>query len=453
MKKVSESRRSFLKKGGMLAAAAPAAASGILLGTPATASAAPMLMTSKVAPLPKAKGPRVVVVGAGTSGLSVARGLKRDNPKFDVVIVDPRAQYQSCFCSNLWYGDVVNMEYLANHGYCDAGAAIDYIFFQAACTGVDFDSNICYTNRGEIKYDFIYMAPGIDYDYTRMGVNDPETEYYIRMNYPGGWVMPTEQVSVRNKIQGFTGGVFVVTSPSGNYRCLPSPYERACVVAGWIKKNKIPGKVLLLDMNPDITIKAKGFHEAYNQLYPDIVEYVSSAGIKGIDPWKKEIKTEFKTYKFDEMTLYPGVRGGYLFEQLGMVYPESQQKEANIDAHTYNLKKGDKKIHNAFAGGDSRWMPFSKSGNTSQTEGFHIAKLITAAEAGKTIPYKSPHTVCYSMVNYDPLQAIYVSLHYAYDKKKGMWQFARVQEDDNRDAAKAARYLEWGKDMYRNMFT
>ena len=41
--------------------------------------------------------------------------------------------------------------------------------------------------------------------------------------------------------------MFLTTVRVGNYRCLPAPYERACLMGDYYKKNKIKGKVVLLD--------------------------------------------------------------------------------------------------------------------------------------------------------------------------------------------------------------
>ena len=46
------------------------------------------------------------------------------------------------------------------------------------------------------------------------------------------------------------------------------------MIASVFKRKKIPAKVLLLDHNHDIKIKGEGFHNAFNELYKDYVEYV-----------------------------------------------------------------------------------------------------------------------------------------------------------------------------------
>lgn len=440
-------RRDFFKMSG---AAAATLALGTGASAPANVQAATLSLGTHVkALLPKAKGPRLVVVGAGTSGLTIAKYAKKAYPRFDVVMVEKRDMYSSCFSSNLWYADLINLEFLANHSFLDAARNNHYIFFNATCTGLDRAGRKLMTNMGEIDYDYLVLAPGIDYDYSRIGVNDTESEMLLRTDYPAGWTMPTEHVTIRDKIHGFDGGLFIQTVPGGNYRCLPAPYERACMIASYFKKNRIKGKVLVLDHNPDITIKAKGFHAAFDELYKDYIEYKPSAEIKGVDVAKKIIKTEFDSYRFDDAAIYPGVRGARIIETFGLVDPNSNQKEANIDGFKYHII-GDERV---YVTGDSRPMPYSKSANTANTEGKYVAKVLAAHAQGKSINWESPRTLCYSMVNADPMEAISVDAGYAYDKKKKAFGFSiDTKLYENRDQAKGRATLEWARGIYRDLF-
>ncbi|GAB4438203.1 MAG: FAD-dependent oxidoreductase [Rhodocyclaceae bacterium] len=438
-------RRDFLKLSGAAVAGGAAATAGY---TPAVQAAS--VSAGGKAALPKAKGPRLVVVGGGSSGLTIAKHAKKEYPKFDVVLVEKRDMYSSCFLSNLWYTNIINLEFLADHSFLDAARNNHYIYFNATATGLDRAARKLITSEGEIDYDFLVVAPGISYDYNRIGVKDEDTIAALRPNYPGGFISPTEHVTIRRKVQEFEGGVFLQYVPNGNYRCLPGPYERACMIASHIKKNKLKAKVLVLDANPDITIKKDGFHAAFNELYKDIVEYKSGSLITGVDLAKKTVKTEFDTYHFDEAAIYPGVRASTLIEYLGLMDPKSPQKEANINQLKYNLI-GDERV---YVTGDSRPHPYSKSANTANTEGKYVAKVLAARAQGKEITWYSPRTVCYSMVNANPPEAISVDAGYVLNKEGtaigGFSPDTKLFE--KRDAAKGRGTLEWARGMYRAMF-
>jgi NADH dehydrogenase FAD-containing subunit len=441
-------RRDLIKLGGFAAASTAAAAASVSPRAAIAAAAGPMVNTDRKAGLPKAKGPRLVVVGAGTSGLTIAKYAKREYPKFDVVLVEKRDMYSSCFTSNLWYADLIDLEFLADHSFLDAALNNNYTFFSAAAIGVDRASRKLYTTKGEVDYDYLVLSPGLDYDYGRIGVNDREAEYALRTQYPGGFMMPTEHVTIRKKVRSFEGGVFVQTVPGGNYRCLPAPYERACMIAAFFKKNKMKGQVLVLDENPEITIKAKGFHAAFNDLYKDIIVYKSSVQIKGVDVQKRQIQTEFDSIPFDDAAIYPGVRASTMIEDFGLADPKSLQKEAAIDPFKYNVV-GDERV---YVTGDSRPHPYSKSANTSNSEGKYVAKVLAARAQGKEIAWYTPETLCYSMVNAAPLEAISVDAFYAYDPQTKSFSFSKdTKVFDTRDQAQGRATLEWAKGIQRDI--
>ena len=400
------------------------------------------------ASLPKAKGPRVVVVGGGWSGLTIAKYLKREYDAFDVVLIEKRSLFMSCPISNLWMADVVNLEFL-DRSFLEAAKYGKYVYFNATVIDVDRDKRKVYTDNGTIDYEYLVLAPGIEYNYASIGVEDPDDAFNLMTNYPAGFMPGSEHLSLKNKLSEFEGGVFLLTVPSGNYRCLPAPYERACVIASIFKKEKIKGKVVLLDSNPDITIKKEGFHSAFNELYKNVIEYHNQSEIKSVDLASKTVTTEFDSYRFDDAAIYPRIRAAKLIETLGLVNPKSSQKEANIDELKYNIIGDD----HVYVAGDARPMPFSKSGNTANSEGKHVAKIIAAHAQGKEIEWQSPNTICFSAVMTQPLQAISVNAFYKYDPKEKSFAFDQVKMNENWDKAQGQANLEWARGMYRDMFS
>jgi sulfide dehydrogenase [flavocytochrome c] flavoprotein subunit len=445
------SRREFIKiSGGAAAAAGLGAAVGLAAGLSTPAKAATIRTSLETqAPLPKTKGQRVVVVGGGWSGLTAAKYIKQADAKLDVVLVEKNATFMSCPISNLWLTGLVDLEFLT-HSYLDAAKNNNYLFFNATVVDLDRTSRKLYTDQGFIHYDYLVLAPGIDYNYAAIGVADPADEYRLRSHYPAGFMPGSEHVSIRNKLEDFDGGAFLLTVPSGNYRCLPGPYERACLIASYFKREKIKGKVILLDANPDVTIKKEGFHAAFDQLYKDTLEYHTSFEITGVDMDKRRVQSEFGEVDFADAAIYPRVRASKLIEAVGLVDPKSPQMEARIDPLAYNVV-GDERVYVA---GDARPMPFSKSGNTANSEAKFVASIVAARANGKPAPkWRSPNTVCYSVVNGDPMEAISVDAHYAYNPKDKSFAFDQVKMFEERDAARGAATLEWARGLYRDMFT
>lgn len=402
------------------------------------------------APIAKAKGPRVVVVGGGWSGLSIAKYTKIFAPNADVVLVEQRHEFVSCPLSNLWLVDKIELEFLT-HDYLQAARENDYTYFHATAIGLNRENRILETSDGDIAFDYLVFAPGIDYDYSRW-TNDIAFETRLRQEYPAGFIPGSEHITLRNKVLNFKGGNFILTVPSGNYRCLPAPYERACVIADYFKQKKLKAKVILLDENNAITIKKEGFQSAFNELYSDYIEYMPNTVIKNIDLDNKIVETEFDEISFEEAAFYPHVRGAKILERVGIAKDAKNMLEGDIDTLTYEVN-GEKDI---FITGDSRPMGFSKSGNTSNSEGHHVAKLIaTKINKTKKIKWESPTTACFSAVSIAPERAIYIYTQYAYNKTDLTFNFTSTTSSENwlKDGVVNANSIyDWATALYADMF-
>ena len=84
-----------------------------------------------------------------------------------------------------------------------------------------------------------------------------------------------------------TGGVnhnVVLTIPKTPYRCPPGPYERACLVADWLRVNKPGSKLIVLDANPGIVTEVDNFTNAFMGIHGNVIEYHTNAEVTQVDP-------------------------------------------------------------------------------------------------------------------------------------------------------------------------
>jgi NADH dehydrogenase FAD-containing subunit len=396
--------------------------------------------------LPKAKGKRVVVIGGGPSGLTIAKYVKKENPGVEVVLIEKNREFISGFISNLYATGLVPLEFIT-HSYTSGASKLGYTYLNATAHNVDKKAKVVMTDAGRVPYDILVLSTGIEYNYKPYCGDDAALANRLRQEYPAAFIPGSETLQLKKKIADFEGGNFVVTVPGGNYRCLPGPYERACLIAWHIKKNNIKGKVILLDANPNVTIKADGFHAAFKELYSGIIEYMPSTKIKKIDLDKKVITTELEEIKFDDAAFYPGVRGAKLLEVIGLAKDGINPMEGNMNDKTYQAVGHD----DIFIAGDARSMPFSKSGNTANTEGKIVAKLVTAKLTGKKGTWESPQTICYSIVNGEPMEGISVNAYYKFDDKSKAWGFDRVELMEKRAPTAGQADLTWAKGIYKDI--
>ncbi len=422
----------------------------------------PTLIVENKAELPPRRGLRAVVVGGGWGGLTIAKHLKLQTPEMEVVLIERQALFMSCPISNLWLAGLVDFDFIT-HSFVDASRNNNYIYFQATVLDVDREKKIVYTEKGYMEYDYLVLSPGIDYDYNAIGVHTVEEEQELMRQFPAAFKPGSEHITLKEKIDNFERGLFVLTVPSGNYRCLPAPYERACMIASVFKRKKIPAKVLLLDHNHDIKIKGVGFHAAFEELYKDYIEYVPSVSLVEVNVEGKSVSDEFDEYRFDDAAIYPRIRASRLIEHLGLVQDASPQMEARIDMHRNNIHDD----RHVYVIGDSRSTGWSKSGSTAQAEARYVARVIANRIKGVEIPWESPDTSCYSMVGAEPMEAIYFGSKYLAPQSAGTamdnerfrdyWidtgaAFAWRDRNMNRSRDMGDEMIGWALTHYAEMF-
>jgi len=69
------------------------------------------------------------------------------------------------------------------------------------------------------------------------------------------------------------GGLVVISAPANPFRCPPGPYERASLIAYYLKTKKPKSKLIVLDAK-DAFSKQRLFQDAWKALYPNL-EWVS----------------------------------------------------------------------------------------------------------------------------------------------------------------------------------
>jgi NADH dehydrogenase FAD-containing subunit len=400
---------------------------GTYLGA-TTFSLMPSLTVAKnlKAVLPTTNNARIVVVGGGWSGLSIARYLKQENNDIDVILIERRTTFFSLPLSNLWLGGLVPRSRLI-YRFEDAAEIGGYTYFNANVLDLDRVKQRIRSDKGWIDYDVLVLAPGIEYDYTSMGIKDPDTMAVLKSSYPAGFISVKEQEVIVDSLKNFKKGVFILTVPPGIYRCAASPYERACLVAAFFKRNSIKGKVVLIDGREKPAVNSMGFLAAFSELYSGYIEYMNSTVIRGVNPHDRVLKTDFDEIKFEGAAIYPRIRAARMIERFGIHNPNSVQKDANIDPFKYHVI-GDDKV---YVTGDCRPMPFSKSASVANSEARYIAKLIVARLQGKEVKWMTPESICYSMVNTQPEEAILSHSFYQFDQTSGQWAFDPKSKADN----------------------
>ena len=214
---------------------------------------------------------RVVVVGGGMAGATAAKYLRLwGGSGLTVTLVEPDASYTSNIMSNL----VLNgSRSLSSLQFSSAALATRYgvVRKQAALVGIDaVGRTVTLSDKSQLAYDRLVLAPGVEFD-AAYGLTPDDYD----SRTPHAWRAGPQTTLLQKQLNAMTdGGVFVMTIPKAPYRCPPGPYERACLVADFLKTRKGSHcKVLVLDQNPVIQAEVENFTRAFQVVHAGVVDY------------------------------------------------------------------------------------------------------------------------------------------------------------------------------------
>jgi NADPH-dependent 2,4-dienoyl-CoA reductase/sulfur reductase-like enzyme len=141
-------------------------------------------------------------------------------------------------------------------------------------------------DRTVLAYDRLVLAPGVSFD-NAYGLT--QADYDTRT--PHAWRAGAQTTLLRNQVAAMRNGdTFVMSIPKAPYRCPPGPYERACVVADYLKKSKGPNcTVVVLDENLSIQAERHTFELAFTQIHGGVIRYVPGVSDIRIDASTKQV--------------------------------------------------------------------------------------------------------------------------------------------------------------------
>lgn len=250
--------------------------------------------------------PHVVVIGGGFGGATVARYLHRAGVA--VTLVEASPDYVACPFSNLVIHGSRPIS-AQTFGY-DALKREGIEVVIARANGIDAEARrVSLEGGATLSYDRLVLAPGIDIRFDALPGYDEAAAQIM----PHAWKAGPQTLLLRKQLEEMKdGGVVVMSAPANPFRCPPGPYERASLIANYLKAHKPKSKLILLDAK-DVFSKQKLFQAAWKDLYPGLIEWVPLAqGGKAtaVEPATKTIVTEFGRHKADVANVIPPQRAG-----------------------------------------------------------------------------------------------------------------------------------------------
>jgi sulfide dehydrogenase [flavocytochrome c] flavoprotein subunit len=259
---------------------------------------------------------RVLVLGGGYGGATAARYLKLWGGNVDVTLVERQASFISCPMSNLVLGGYKQMADITRS--YDALQTLGVKRVQGEVVAIDAAVKAVRLADGTVlAYDRLILSPGIDFMSEQVGGLKAALDTGQILH---GWKAGPQTAALRRQLEAMPdGGVFAITIPKVPYRCPPGPYERACLVASYLKQYKPKSKLLLLDANAEIQSKKALFEKAFKQHYDGLLEYRPNAELKEVANGGHLAKLDFEDVKADVLNVIPPQRAADLAVLAGVV--------------------------------------------------------------------------------------------------------------------------------------
>jgi NADPH-dependent 2,4-dienoyl-CoA reductase/sulfur reductase-like enzyme len=339
--------------------------------------------------------PKLVVIGGGPGGGTVARYVNKDHKgAIDVTLVEPQKKFTTCFFSNIYVGGYRSFASIT-HGYDKVRKEGVKVVHEAAAS-IDRDKREVVLAGGKrIPYDRLVVAPGIDIKFDSVpGYSEAAAQVMPHAWKPG----PQTELLVKKLNALKDGDTIVMIAPPNPYRCPPGPYERVSMFAHVLKqKGHKKSKIIVLDPKANFSKQAL-FLEGWEKHYPGMIEWQDPkmhGGIKSVDAKTGEIKTDLADYKAALANVIPAQMAGRIARDAGLA---DQSGFCPIDPE--NMKS--KMDANVFVVGDACIpgdMPKSAFSANSQAKvaAMHVAGDLVKA---RTFPARYTNT-CWSLIETD----------------------------------------------------
>jgi sulfide dehydrogenase [flavocytochrome c] flavoprotein subunit len=335
---------------------------------------------------------RVGIVGGGFGGASVARYLRRHAPQLSVTLFERDSQFVTCPFSNGVIAGLYPLEKIS-FGY-DKLRAAGVELVHAEATRLDPARKTVRAAGRQWQFDFLVVSPGIDLVWDSIeGYSAKAAE-----RLPHAWQAGTQTLLLRQQLEAMPdGGLFIIAIPAMPYRCPPGPYERASLVAHYFKQAKPKSKILLLDSS-DAFIKQDLFMQAWQTLYPGMIEWIpgsKSGKVMRVDALTRKVFTNFDDYEPAVANIIPAQRAGKIALDAGL---DEGTGYCAIDPRTFESTRhrGVFVIGDAAIAGE---MP--KSGFAANNQAKTCGRALLSAIAGQSFEPSKLLNVCYSLATPD----------------------------------------------------
>lgn len=342
----------------------------------------------------KTSGKKVVVIGGGFGGATVAKYIKRYDSSIEVTLLEPKKSYMTCPGSNWYLAGLVDVDFLT-HDYEALKTEHNVNVIHQKAAAVDKSKQQVTLENGDVlAYDRLVVSPGIDFRWDAIeGYSEADAEIL-----PHAWKAGPQTELLAKQIKEMPqGGTFLMVAPPNPFRCGPGPYERVSMIADYFKRHNPDATIIILDPKKKFS-KQSLFMSGWRDLYGQMIEWwgaVDGATVTKIDVANKTVYSDFDTITADVINVIPAQKAGKIAFDMGLTN-ESGWCPVNQSTFESTVHKGIYVVGDSCIAGA---MP--KSGHSASVQGKHCAAAVVSDLNGLTMPAARTVNTCYSLVGAD----------------------------------------------------
>ena len=341
---------------------------------------------------PGAYKARVVVVGGGYGGATAAKYLRLIDPRIQVTLIEKDEKFVSCALSNEVLAGERAMSSLS-FNYEPLAVHYGVSVVRDEVTRIDTIRRVAFTRSGqEYAFDRLIVAPGVNFRWNEIEGYDNAAAQLL----PHAWYAGEQTLLLRRQLEAMPdGGRIYIVAPPNPYKCPPGPYERAALIAHYLKQHgKGRSKIIILDAK-DSFAKQALFEQGWERYYPGMISWVPASEdgrVLRVNAEKRTLYTEFEVHKGDVVNVIPPQKAGHIAEQAGLT---DGQGWCPVDQQTFESKIRE----NVHVIGDACIAePMPKSGYSANSQAKVCADAIGALIDGAEPPLPSYINTCYSII-------------------------------------------------------
>ncbi len=333
---------------------------------------------------PKQDHHKVLIIGGGTAGITVAARLQRAGVT-GIAIVEPSTShyYQPLFT-------------VVGGGRAPASATVrpeasvmpkGVLWVREAAVGIDPDAQTVATESDRVLgYDYLVVAPGIQLDFGKIpGLTQTLGQRGVSSNY-----RPDLPPRTWEFIRDLRGGTALFTMPAGPIKCAGAPQKIAYMAADWWRLQGVLDRtrvILVLPTaamfsQPDWAKVLEGVAAGYG------IEVRKECQLTEVDgDSKRAVISDTKagdkeTVDYDILHAVPPQSAPDWLKATPLADPATPFGYARVDKFT--LQSPD--WPNVFALGDASNLPTSKTGAAARKQAVVLVNNLLAAMNGRPLP-------------------------------------------------------------------